>query len=135
MRGAMHKLKIVVSFFFVMLFALVSSAYSQTYWANYYDLINNDSANSIKQTTDGGFVVAGYSNVAVFGYDYDYWILKLAGDGTVTWQKTYSGVQVHSQAQSIQQTTDGGYIVAGTASSFGSGDSDYWILKLSESAS
>jgi hypothetical protein len=99
-----------------------------------------DEANSIKQTADGGYVVAGSSNsndgdVAGNNGLYDYWIVKLDGSGSIQWQKCLGGSS-NDHAYSIQQTTDGGYIVAGGASS-SDGDvannfgwSDYWVVKL-----
>ena len=47
------------------------------------------------------------------------------------WQKTYDGSN-YDWAYSIQQTKDGGYIVAGETNSFGAGDRDVYIIKLDE---
>jgi hypothetical protein len=67
--------------------------------------------------------VAGTTRSSTHGYDA--WVLKLNSDGTVAWQKSYGdgGTQY---AYSIQQTSDGGYIV-GVG---GAGVSDFWVLKL-----
>jgi hypothetical protein len=54
-------------------------------------------------------------------------VLKLDRDGNIQWQKTYGG-RSDDFASSIQQTSDGGYIVAGTVNSFGEGG--IWVLKL-----
>lgn len=100
-----------------------------------------DGAYCIQQTTDGGYIVAGYTNSNdgnVIGNhgNYDYWVVKLSAAGTIEWQKTLGGSQ-DELAYSIQQTTDGGYVVAGyTNSNNGDvsgnhGGSDMWILKLS----
>ena len=86
-------------------------------------------ANSIQQTSDGGYIVAGTTSFGA-GIN-DIWILKLDQTGTVSWQKTYGG-SGDDDAYSIQQTTDGGYIVAGSTSSFGAGNYDMWILKLDQ---
>ena len=61
----------------------------------------------------------------------DVWVLKLRPDGTVEWQKTYGGDNV-DWANSIRQTREGGYIVAGSTSYFGTGkgNADIWALKL-----
>jgi hypothetical protein len=59
----------------------------------------------------------------------DFWVLKLDKDGTVAWQKTYGGTG-NDSAYSIQQTSDGGYIVAGETDSSGAGNADAWGLKL-----
>ncbi len=87
-----------------------------------------DEANSVQQTTDGGYIVGGSTNSFGSG-GYDVYILKLNSKGEVEWQKTFGG-EGSDGAMSIQQTTDGGYIVAGWTSSFGSGESDIYILKL-----
>ncbi len=99
-----------------------------------------DKANSIQQTSDGGYIIAGetYSdNGDVSGNhgNYDYWIVKLDSLGVLQWQKCLGG-SAEDKAESIQQTTDGGYIIAGyTTSNDGDvsgnrGNYDYWIVKL-----
>jgi hypothetical protein len=49
----------------------------------------------------------------------------------IVWQKTFGG-NSDDVAFSIQQTQDGGYIVAGYTSSFGAGGSDVYVIKLDE---
>ena len=99
-------------------------------WQKTYGEHSNDYANSIQQTKDGGYIVAG--STGSFGAGgWDMWILKLDQTGAVSWQKTYGG-SGYDYATSIQQTSDGGYIVAGTTNSFGAGDEDMCILKLDQ---
>jgi uncharacterized delta-60 repeat protein len=93
-----------------------------------YGGANWDWANSIYQTSDGGYIVAGGTQSFGAGGE-DSWVLKLNSDGTVSWQKTYGGSSA-DRAYSIQQTSDGGYIVAGFTASFGAGSGDFWVLKL-----
>ncbi|MDR2207326.1 MAG: T9SS type A sorting domain-containing protein [Flavobacteriaceae bacterium] len=99
-----------------------------------------DRANSIEQTTDGGYIVAGYTrsnNGDVSGNHglSDFWVVKLDGSGNLEWQKTLGGT-ADDRANSVQETTDGGYIVAGyTNSNNGDvsgnhGQADFWIVKL-----
>ncbi len=94
-------------------------------WQKTYGGSGWDSASSIQQTSDGGFIVAGWTNR-------DIWVLKLDGNGNIQWQKTYGG-SYGDYANSIQQTSDGGFILAGYTYSFGAGGSDIWVLKLDES--
>jgi hypothetical protein len=85
-------------------------------------------ANSILQTSDGGYITVGVTSSFGAGKE-DFWVLKLDKDGNVQWQKTYGGTD-DDEANSVQQTLDGGYIVAGMTHSFGAGQEDIWILKL-----
>ena len=97
-------------------------------WQRTFGGANDDEANSVQQTSDGGYIVAG--NTSSFGLRaQDAWILKLNATGIPLWQKTYGG-SLSDEANSIQQTSDGGYIVAGSTTSFGSGFSFAWVLKL-----
>jgi hypothetical protein len=99
-----------------------------------------DQATSLDETTDGGFIVAGYSysnNGDVTGNhgSSDVWVIKLDDAGTLLWQKALGGTS-DDAANSIAQTTDDGFIVAGYSSS-NDGDVsgnhglwDYWVVKL-----
>lgn len=104
---------------------------------------NRDAANSVKQTSDGGYIVAGESSSTdgdVTGNhgNYDYWIVKLDPSGNIQWQKSIGG-SLYDAANSIQQTFDGGYIVAGGSNSadgdvtHNQGNQDFWIVKLNSS--
>jgi uncharacterized delta-60 repeat protein len=103
---------------------------------------DDDYANSIQQTSDGGYIIVGSTRSSDGDIsdgnngNSDFWILKLNSDGTKVWDKTYGG-SANDRAISIQQTSDGGYLVAGyTNSSDGditdgnNGSDDFWILKL-----
>ena len=97
-------------------------------WQKIYGGTENERARSIQQTADGGYIVAGDTNSFGAGY-YDFWVIKLDSSGNISWQKTYGGID-YDYAYSIQQTTDGGYVVAGKTWSFGAGSSDVLVLKL-----
>jgi hypothetical protein len=97
-----------------------------------------DIINSIQQTKDGGFVVAGTtaSSDGIFSGNhgaYDAWVIKLNAAGSIQWTKCYGGSD-HDDAQRILQTADGGYIFTGNCYSFdgdGAGsDSNAWVAKL-----
>jgi hypothetical protein len=101
-------------------------------WQNIYGESGMEKANSIQQTSDGGYIVAGIT-VGSFnnnhGPYYDIWLLKLDSSGNVLWQKVYGG-SYDENIGSIQQTSDGGYILTGdiyNSSEFGS--SDIWEAK------
>ncbi|QMU29523.1 T9SS type A sorting domain-containing protein [Adhaeribacter radiodurans] len=110
----------------------------------------NDYLMALQQTSDGGYILGGYSSSTKSGDksadgkgEYDYWVVKLSANGTKVWDKTYGGTG-DDQLYSLQQTKDGGYILAGNSASGISGDkteasrdpsdqypkSDFWVLKL-----
>ena len=97
-------------------------------WEKTYGGSENDCANSIQQTREGGYIVAGYTESKGTG-ERDSWVLKLDEYGEIIWEKTYGG-EYNDEANSIQQTRDGGYIVAGSTESKGVGKEDFWVLKL-----
>jgi len=107
---------------------LITSSFCYPQWIAIYGGKGDDRAYSIQQTSNGGYIVAGTTES--FGKkNHDLWILKLNPNGAIAWQKTYGG-NGYDQARSIQQTSDGGYIVAGTTESFCKKNHDLWILKL-----
>ncbi|MDI6759975.1 MAG: hypothetical protein QMD05_04045, partial [Candidatus Brocadiaceae bacterium] len=97
-------------------------------WQKTYGGVRGDWTYSTRQTSDGGYIAAGGTDSFGTG-KIALWVLKLRPDGTVEWQKTYGGVG-RSDAYSIQQTSDGGYIVAGSTKPFGAGKDNLWVLKL-----
>ncbi|MCK4821760.1 hypothetical protein KA005_38695, partial [bacterium] len=86
-----------------------------------------DCANAIQITSDGGYVITGCTDSFGTGEN-NSWILKLNSSGNIEWQRAYGGSDSYV-LYSIQQTRDGGYVVAGNVwfSSF----PDIWVLKLS----
>ncbi len=128
---------------------LVHAQSSGIQWERTFGGAEADFAVVVKPTTDGGFVLGGYSysesSAIKAGAHYesgDYWIVKLDAAGNQQWDKSYGGTQFDG-IRNLQQATDGGFIVAGTSFSgasgnktspgFGSNSADYWVLKLNAS--
>jgi hypothetical protein len=117
---------IIMSLITIMSFINLYAQWAKTYGGN-----EADSLKSAEHTSDGGFAAVGWT--ASFGVTVqDIWILKFNPFGNVEWQQTYGGDD-WDEGNDIQQTSDGGYIVAGQTQSFGAGSQDYWILKLNSS--
>ena len=91
---------------------------------------SEDWANSIVQTEDESYMVAGWTKSMGAGKT-DVWIIKLDKRGNLIWDKTFGGSE-DDEAHSIVQTEDGGYAVAGWTKSKGAGNSDIWVIKLDE---
>ncbi len=128
----------------LILFLLPAITFSQNIeWQKCYGGSGDDHAHSIQQTADGGYIVAGsaYSNDGDVSGNHgglDYWVIKLNSSNEIEWQKCYGGSS-DDWSYSIQQTIDGGYIVAGSTNSNDGdvsgyhGQDDYWIIKLDSS--
>jgi len=128
----MKKVSVYISIPLI-IFITVTVSHSVQYWAKTYGESGNETAYTIKQTSDGGFIVVGETDSFGVGYR-DFLILKLDSNGNVTWQKTYGGTNVDGfykdTANSIHQTSDGGYIMIGLTGSFGAPVYDILVLKL-----
>ncbi|HZE86514.1 MAG TPA: gliding motility-associated C-terminal domain-containing protein [Puia sp.] len=112
-------------------------------WQRTFGSTNGDYPNSIVPTSDGGYVVAGYTEGAngdVQGYHGniglgDLWVIKMDASGVVQWKKSLGGTYNEVNAD-IHQTPDGGYIIAGSEASVDCGFSgnhgglDIWLIKL-----
>lgn len=81
-------------------------------WQKRFGGNGRDDALSVQQTKDAGYIVAGTTDYYSNG-DYDLWLLKFDKSGAITWQKKYGTRTDDIYAYSVQQTKDGGYIVAG----------------------
>jgi hypothetical protein len=120
-------------------------------WQNTIGGEETDELRAIQQTTDGGYILGGNSKSPVSGDkteakigDYDYWVVKINSSGAIEWQNTIGGDDA-DELQSIQQTSDEGYILGGNSYSGISGDKieankgipnpDYWVVKLNSSGS
>jgi hypothetical protein len=100
----------------------------------------DDRGYTVRETSDGGYIVGGWSNstdgdvTGNHGTD-DYWIVKLSNVGNIQWQKSLGGTN-SDLLKNIEQTLDGGFIIAGTSSSSDndvigqSGTGDLWVVKI-----
>ena len=79
------------------------------------------------QTADGGYILAGETNVYGAGA-IDMYLIKTDSTGNVLWCKTYGG-SLDDNLRSAEQTSDGGYILQGSTNSFGVGSTDIYLVK------
>jgi hypothetical protein len=96
-------------------------------WTKPFGGYQNDMGHSVQQTTDGGYILTGYTKSFGAGQS-DIWLIKTDDFGDTLWTKTFGGAN-SDDGQSVIQTIDGGYIIAGSTASFGAGSTDIWLIK------
>jgi len=120
----------------VVLFVLVSFLFvgsvgaSSEMWSRTYGGAGQEVAYAVVETSDGGYALAGYT-LSFGAGSYDFWLVKTDADGSMIWNQRYGGAE-DDIAYSLVVTSDGGFAIAGETSSFGAGDSDFWLVKTNE---
>nr|WP_319538551.1 PKD domain-containing protein [uncultured Methanospirillum sp.] len=120
--------------------ALKLSSNGTSEWSTSLGGSKHDWAYSGIQTADGGFFIGGGAgsndgNVSGNHGDYDVWVEKLTGNGTLEWQKCLGGSS-EDRATSVVAAPEGGYLAAGVSESTDGdvtgnhGDYDAWIVGL-----
>lgn len=99
-----------------------------TLWARTYGGSNIDVAYDVQPTTDGGFIVTGYTR-SYGAAGHNLWLFKTGPDGQLEWNLAFGGSN-DDEGQAVCQTSDGGYAAAGFTQSYGSGGKDVWLVKV-----
>jgi hypothetical protein len=116
-------------------------------WDRTYGGSRQDFLNSVLQSTDGGYLLSGHSNSNMSGeksqnmrdnFLYDYWVVRISPSGGKNWDKTLGGNAADINPVGVQ-TSDGGFLIAGSSYSGATGDKtkinrgalDFWLVQLS----
>jgi hypothetical protein len=125
----------------IFVFKITSSGVIQ--WKKCLGGSGTEGANAIKQTSDGGYIVAGSTNTNNNGdvtgynpnnsyYESDAWVVKLTSSGNIDWKKCY-GDDNGDNFNSVEILNDGSFYFSGTTGSyqtFGNhGGYDFWVVK------
>jgi hypothetical protein len=98
-----------------------------TAWSRTYGGMQGSYGMSVQQTHDGGYVVTGQASFLAPGGP-DVLLIRTDSIGDTLWTRTYGGAG-DDHGKSVQQTADGGYILAANTSSFGAGSQVVWLIK------
>jgi len=100
-------------------------------WTKTFGGTGNDDGHFVQQTSDSGYIFVGRSGSFGAGGD-DIYLVKTDVSGNISWTKTFGGA-LSDDAYCVKQTSDGGYIIAGTTSNFGAGNLDVYLIKTDPS--
>jgi len=107
-------------------YLIKTTANGDTLFTKTYGGTSSDIGSSVDQTADAGYIITGYTSS--FGSGFSIYLIKTNSSGNLVWTKTYGGVGF-DQGNSVQQTADGGYIVAGKTQSLGPGTTALHLIK------
>jgi len=96
-------------------------------WNQTFGGEKDDKCFDVQETSDGGFILAG-NTYSIGKGSSDGWLIKTNSAGTEEWSATF-GDSAQDQIESVQQTPDGGFILAGHTNSYGNGKKDFWLIK------
>ena len=96
-------------------YLLKTDIYGVEQWNQTYGGIQHDEGYSVLQTNDGGYIICGWT-LSFGSGDEDLYLIKTDAYGDSLWTQTFGGVD-SERGWSIQQTTDGGYIICGNTKS------------------
>ena len=107
-----------------------TDSFGNVLWSFTYGSTKSECAQCVKKTSDGGYIIVGYSRV---NNDFDVILLKIDGNGNFLWVKEWGGDFV-DRAYCVVQSGDGGYVIVGNTGSYSAGngesdDSDVWLIK------
>ncbi|MCZ6794555.1 MAG: hypothetical protein O7J95_13175, partial [Planctomycetota bacterium] len=105
-----------------------AEAHPELEWQQTFGGRNDDRGRSVQQTSDGGYVLCGSTRSFGAG-EGDAYVVKTSPSGELEWQQTFGGTE-SDWGNSVEQTSDGGYVLCGGTFSFGAGNRDVYLVKL-----
>ena len=110
-------------------FLKFNSAFTED-WHQTYGGSGTDIGRGLALTTDGGYIITGFTNSFGSG-DHDIYLVKTDVSGNEIWSRTFGGSN-DDYGYSVVQTSDGGYVIAGYTESYGAGEADVYLIKVRE---
>ncbi|MBL4657669.1 MAG: SprB repeat-containing protein, partial [Flavobacteriales bacterium] len=98
-------------------------------WAKAYGGTGDDGANAVLETSDGGYIMVGYTSSFGPG-SRDMYVVKTDVNGVIEWTQSYGGAGEES-AYSVAEVSSG-YVIAGGTNSFGAGNTDVYVISIDD---
>jgi len=108
-------------------YLIKTDAHGDTLWTRTFGGDDDDFGYSVRQTADGGYIVAGLNESYGAGGE-DVYLVRTNAAGDTLWTRTYGGPR-SDEAHSVEVTADGGFVVAGSTYSFGAGSFDGYLIR------
>ena len=108
-------------------YLIKTNARGDTLWTRTFGGDDDDFGYSVRQTADGGYILAGLTESHGAGGE-DVYLVRTNAAGDTLWTRTYGGPN-SDEAHSVQVSADGGFVVAGSTHSFGAGNFDGYLIR------
>lgn len=119
-------MKTISNMFFLLMLIFLNGVSAQNTFEKTYGTTGDNFANDVQLTSDGGYIIVGTGKFS--GNNGDIFLLKTNSLGDTLWTRFIGGSSV-DHGNSVKETADGGYIIAGSTVSFGAGASDAYLVK------
>jgi hypothetical protein len=112
-------------------YLIKTDALGNKVWDKAFGSSNLDDGNSIQQTSDGGFIIAGYT-YSDLSRSYDIYLIKADLNGNIIWEKTFGGTN-EDRGYYVQETSGGGFFIVGSIDSTIAGNNDVYLIRTDAS--
>lgn len=112
-------------------YLIKTDAHGNKVWDKAFGSSNLDDGNSIQQTADGGFIIAGYT-YSDLSRSYDIYLIKADLNGNIIWEKTFGGTN-EDRAYYVHETSGGGFFIVGSIDSTIAGNNDVYLIRTDAS--
>jgi len=108
-------------------YLILTDSLGQEIWSKTFGGSENDDGMSVRQTSDGGFIICGTTNSFGAGYA-DVYLIKTNSSGDMLWARAYGGAG-GDLGYAVRPAAAGGYILVGITGSFGEGYSSMYVIR------
>ncbi len=109
-------------------YLIKTDANLDTVWTRTFGGDGSDEGRSVRQTSDGGYIITGYTSMGITDDSIDVYLIKTDAAGDTAWTRTFGGPGSF-EGQSVRQTSDGGYIITGYTSYGGTDSYNAMVMK------